>query len=364
MADPPPPPAVDALLRALDLPPRALQCFDPVHPWVDAQRPLLVLAPEFGGAQGVLADRYPASHPLRAVHAAPAPGAEPVATATTLDRAPLDAAAWCLAPLPAAEDVRGLHGLRAVVARLVGPDGCPWDREQTPESLRRYLLEETYEAVEAIDRGDRDGLREELGDLLMHLLMQSALAEHRGDFRLEDVLAGITAKMVRRHPHVFGDEAVDSPDGLLSRWEELKAQERTRPGGDDPDPAGLGGVPTALPALQRAQSLLGRAKRLKQLETAGTAGAGTDPAPPTAAPLAAALPGPPEALGPRLHAALGALLDAPAAPPLGELLWLLAAWASAHDLDAEEALRRRGTSFVDAVRAAAAPGPTRDLDAR
>ena len=140
-----------------------------------------------------------------------------------------------------------LPQLVSIMRRLLAPDGCPWDREQTLESLRPYVIEEAHEVVDAIDKNDLPNLREELGDLLLQIVFQSALAEDKlgGVFGIDDVIAGICQKMTRRHPHVFGDETAADSKAVLARWEELKAQEKAGRGV-------LDGVPRSMPALLRA----------------------------------------------------------------------------------------------------------------
>lgn len=154
-------------------------------------------------------------------------------------------------------DVRDApDGVRGVMDRLRDPvDGCPWDNAQTHESLRPHLLEETYEVLEAIASGDPAELCEELGDLMMQVVLHAKLAEQAGEFTLDDVAEGIRAKLVRRHPHVFGDGTADTPKLVEGAWERLKARERPN------RESVLDGVPRTLPALARAQSILGRAER-------------------------------------------------------------------------------------------------------
>ena len=151
-------------------------------------------------------------------------------------------------------ELRTFAGLRRLVAGLRGPDGCPWDRVQTHESLRPYLLEEASEALEALDEGDPQRLREELGDLLLEVLLHIQIAEETGEFRLGDVVHGIADKLVRRHPHVFGDAIAETPEAVVEQWDELKRQER----GDE---SALSGIPRTLPALAYAQALQRRAQR-------------------------------------------------------------------------------------------------------
>jgi len=129
--------------------------------------------------------------------------------------------------------------------RLLAPDGCPWDREQTLESLRPYVVEEAHEVVDAIDRGAPEELREELGDLLLQIVFQAELARAQGWFGPDDVVRAICEKLVRRHPHVFGEQKVSGTAEVLANWEQIKAQEKAGRGV-------LDGLPKALPALLRA----------------------------------------------------------------------------------------------------------------
>ena len=146
-----------------------------------------------------------------------------------------------------------------IMATLRGPDGCPWDRVQTLASLRPFLLEETYEALEALDAGDHAGLREELGDLLFEIVFLSRIAEEHGHFTIADAIDAVAAKLVRRHPHVFGDaDKLSQPDEVLGRWEELKAAERAA-AGETKTKTLLSGVPLTLPALLRAYEYSTRA---------------------------------------------------------------------------------------------------------
>jgi nucleoside triphosphate diphosphatase len=146
------------------------------------------------------------------------------------------------------------------VARLRAPDGCPWDREQTLETLRPFVLEETYEVLEAIDRGDVEALREEIGDMIFEGVLLAQVCAERGDFTVADSVRSIADKLVRRHPHVFGDAArAKSADEVLGRWEEAKAKERAAAGESNKPKTILGGVPHSLPALLRAHEMGTRA---------------------------------------------------------------------------------------------------------
>ena len=149
-----------------------------------------------------------------------------------------------------------LDELIAVLEHLRAPGGCAWDREQTHESLVRYLVEETYELVDAIESGDSTELVEELGDVLYQVIFHSDIAAEAGQFTLEDVAAHMTAKMVSRHPHVFGDAVADTPDAVMANWEKLKAVEKpTRS-------SVLDGIPAGMPALALADKIVGRADRV------------------------------------------------------------------------------------------------------
>lgn len=139
-----------------------------------------------------------------------------------------------------------------VMARLRAPGGCPWDREQTHESLRPYLLEETYEVLEALDGGEPTAIRDELGDLLLQVVFHAQLAADADRFTIADVTRAITDKLVRRHPHVFGDVQVRDASDVVRNWTRIKGEER-RASGADADT--FAGVPVALPALARAQRL-------------------------------------------------------------------------------------------------------------
>lgn len=152
-------------------------------------------------------------------------------------------------------DPRGasLARLVEIMDRLLAPDGCPWDREQTLDSLRPYLVEESYEVLDALARGDVAGHCEELGDLLMQIVFQSALREAEGAFDIDAVVAGISEKLVRRHPHVFGETAgVDTAAKVLAQWDQIKAAEKADKGGGKKRV--LDGVPHG-PALARAQKI-------------------------------------------------------------------------------------------------------------
>jgi len=163
--------------------------------------------------------------------------------------------------LPPLGQGTSLEEFHELVAHLRAPDGCPWDREQTHLSLRSHLLEESYETIEAIDKEDPDALQEELGDLLLQIVLHAQIASEEGDFNLADVLRGIHEKITRRHPHVFGTTKVSGVDNVLQNWEKIKADERSN-NQAKAEKGLLDGIPLALPALSQAQVIQTRAARV------------------------------------------------------------------------------------------------------
>jgi len=149
-----------------------------------------------------------------------------------------------------------LEHLRATMDRLRSPGGCPWDAEQTHETLLKYLLEESYEFIDAVERGDRVEMREELGDVLLQVFFHARMAEEAEDqpFGIEDVAQGVADKLIRRHPHVFGDAVVTGSEEVLENWEAIKKAEKGRTSAID-------GVPLGQPALPLAAKLLYRAEK-------------------------------------------------------------------------------------------------------
>jgi MazG family protein len=157
--------------------------------------------------------------------------------------------------MPDAEGQTAMDELRGIVARLRAPDGCPWDREQTHDSLRGGLIEEAYEVIEAIDRGNDAELSDELGDLLLQTVMHAQIASEAHRFNFDDVARGVTNKLIRRHPHVFGENKLGTSGEVLKQWDEIK---RTEKGAESV----LDGVSRALPALMRAEKIQKRAARV------------------------------------------------------------------------------------------------------
>ena len=227
-------------------------------------------------------------------------------------------------PVPSASGGERLLDLVRVMARLRGPGGCPWDAEQTHASLARHLLEETYETLEAIDADDPDRLRDELGDVLLQVVFHAEIARTTGGgFDVDDVAEGIVRKLVRRHPHVFGDVEVAGAEEVLSNWERIKEAEKGRAPVDDD-------IPAALPALARASKVQRRASGL------GFAYRTAD----------AALAQLREEVGELEAAAVAGETDAIEAE-VGDVLFAAVAMARTAGVDAEEALRRTTARFSD-----------------
>jgi tetrapyrrole methylase family protein/MazG family protein len=162
--------------------------------------------------------------------------------------------------IPALGEGTSFESFVEIVAHLRAPNGCPWDREQTHETLRKHLLEEAYETIAAIDSGDFNAMREEFGDLLLQVVLQSQIANEEKQFNIHQAIHGIYTKLVRRHPHVFGDLKLDGVQGVLTNWEKLKEAERKDQG--QKEKGLLDGIPIALPALSQAQEYQDRAARV------------------------------------------------------------------------------------------------------
>lgn len=206
------------------------------------------------GSLAVLAALYPPSHRLERL-----PEREPMAL-DTLDADALLASDWLVPALDPIDNLGSPHGIAAISARLRAPDGCPWDRRQTHLTLRPYLLEEAYETVDAIENGSPADLAEELGDLLLQVILHAQFAAEAGAFDLTDVYRSIAGKIVRRHPHVFGDVEVAGVEGVMANWETIKADERAERG--KADDGAFGGPARALPALPGSREIQERASAL------------------------------------------------------------------------------------------------------
>lgn len=205
------------------------------------------------------------------------------------------------------------------MARLRAPDGCPWDREQDHKSLAICLIEECAELLDTIDRADSDHMREELGDVLLQVVFHAHLAAERGEFTFDDVARGISDKLIRRHPHVFGEGRLETSGQVIQQWEAIKAQEK----GAAPAPTGLKPIPPALPALLFAYNVH---KQLAKRDLAAAAGVDV--------------------------AAVARLADGLDEASAGRLLYLLAAACRERGVDPESALRREAKRVADRAEAA------------
>jgi len=248
---------------ALDLAARHHPPFHPDAPALVAQVYSPALASD---VKLTLMNQYPDDHAVALVHAV-GTSEEKVERLPlyAIDRSPHIAhlTALYVPPLPQAS---AFETFQNTIAHLRAPDGCPWDREQDHQTLRTNLLEETYEVLAAIDADDPAAMREEFGDLLLQIVLHSQIALESGEFTLAEVIAGIQAKIIRRHPHVFGDARtrVNGVGEVLANWEKLKAAERVAAGhsAEKPDKGVLGTVPPALPALMQADTYQHRAARV------------------------------------------------------------------------------------------------------
>ena len=205
------------------------------------------------GIHAVLTALYPAGHQLR-----PLPDGQPRAIVSLTDDE-LAESDWLVPALAPLDNLASPHGMAAISARLRATDGCPWDRRQTHASLRPFVLEEAYETVDAIERGEPADLAEELGDLFLQVILHAQLAAEDGVFDLTDVYRTLGAKIVRRHPHVFGNVQVSGADEVLRNWEAIKGAERHEAGGSE---SPFSSVARALPALAASREIQERASSL------------------------------------------------------------------------------------------------------
>jgi tetrapyrrole methylase family protein/MazG family protein len=266
---------------------------------------------------------YPDEHPVRLVHGAGT--ADEVVEDLPLyelDHSPHLGLLSSLFVPPLSENA-AFETFQEVVARLRAPDGCPWDRAQTHLSLRPYLIEEAYEALDALDREDMTDLQEELGDLLLQIVLHAQIGVEEGEFNINQVIEGISTKLIRRHPHVFSEVEVEDVSGVIQNWEAIKAEERQE-NGDSGKKGLLDGVPRALPALLQADEIVERVSRVRfdRLAKMGDLVS--------------------------IREALDALESANSqtlATRLGELLLGIASFAHAHEVGVEDALRETLNRF-------------------
>jgi tetrapyrrole methylase family protein / MazG family protein len=314
------------------------QPFVPAAP-IQVWRPLL-LAQLYGEHVATLAkltllEFYPPDHPVTLVWAAGVPERERVRVLPLyeLDRQhdldPLTCA--YVPPLEQGSELASLDAFQRIVARLRAPDGCPWDREQTHGTLKGNLLEESYEVLAALDAEDPDKLCEELGDLLLQIVLHAQIAVESEEFGLADVIRGIAEKLVRRHPHVFAAEKVADTRDLLRNWERIKQDERDQNHAEDGDRSLLSGVPPNLPALAASQSIQERASRVG-FDWSGLSGVL-------------------DKLGEELGELQAARNQSERLSELGDVLFAAANAARWLDLDAEEALRLANNRFRERFQA-------------
>jgi tetrapyrrole methylase family protein/MazG family protein len=244
------------ILDAIELSQKHIAAFPSDMPVLVAQIYSKLIAAE---VKTTLNTVYPDEHPVFLVHTAGMP--DQVVEKIPLyeiDRSDKTGLTTVLYLPPLAEGI-SFEAFQEVVAHLRAPDGCPWDREQTTQSMRPHLLEEAYEVLAAVDSGDSQKIVEEFGDLLLQIVMNVQIASEAGDYSMTDVIKGIKEKIIRRHPHVFGDLEVKDVKGVLQNWENIKAEEREEIGKNE---GLLDGVPLTLPALSQAQEYQDRVARV------------------------------------------------------------------------------------------------------
>jgi MazG family protein len=229
--------------------------------------------------------------------------------------------------MPHADAGAAFAELVAIMARLRGPDGCPWDREQSLQSLARFVLEEAAEVVDAIERGDADGLREEIGDLIFEGVFLAQISHDDGGFDVTAALEAVCAKLVRRHPHIFAAEATLTPEQVKDQWDLIKAEEKA---GRHAAPSSLlDGIPLAEPALARARSICSRVAKV-----------GFD------WPTAEAVLDKLDEETREVHVAIASGDRDAIEDEIGDMLFVIANLARKLDVDAESALRRANRKFI------------------
>lgn len=276
-----------------------------------------------------LMNQYPPEHPVfvvRGVSEAATPGDRiPLAELDHTDRFDHLTSLY-VPPLP---QPGGFESLQETIAHLRAPEGCPWDREQTHESLRSTLLEETYEVLAALDAGDLEALKEELGDLLLNVVLQVQIATESEEFRMCDVIAEVDAKLRRRHPHVFGDVVVSDAGEVIANWNAIKRQEKSAKG--ETTGSVLDGIAPMLPALAQAQKMAHRAEKAGfRWNSHGDRLA---------------------KVREELEEAANARDDVHRAEEIGDLLFTIADWADGYGIDAETAAREANLKFARRFRA-------------
>lgn len=281
------------------------------------------------GVKLALMRLYPDDHPVTILQAAGNVAMEQVAVVplSELDHGnvivPDHLTTLYIPKVEGLERSRTAEGLQQIIARLRAPEGCPWDRAQTHASIRPNMIEEAYEAVDAIDADDPEALREELGDLLLQVALHAQIAEEAGEFTLEDVYETVNAKLIRRHPHVFGEEKAADATEVLGIWQDAKRKEH---GAGDAPKSLLGGLSRAMPGLAYSQVMQERAARVG-FEWPNREGVL-------------------EKLREELEELAIAKTPEHQREELGDLLFVLVDWARWHDIHAEDAMRGANEKFV------------------
>ena len=313
-----------AILDALELATAHVPPFPPDAPALIAQIHSRAIANE---VKLTLMESYPDEHLVRLVHSAGT-------SQEMVEELPLHAIDQSQSIglltslyLPPLEKGNSFEAFQEIIAHLRAPNGCPWDREQTHQTLRTNLLEETYEALEAIDADDPAEMRKELGDLLLQITLHAQIANEYGEFNIAQVFKSIYDKIIRRHPHVFGDWKVSGVENVLQNWEKLKAAERSEEHNENggPEKGLLDGVALALPALSQAEEIQRRAARVgfDWPDTRGVV----------------------EKINEECHELLNADDLASRSDELGDLLFAVVNLARHYEIDAESALRETNTRF-------------------
>lgn len=224
------------------------------HPPLNPDVAALIIAEtliDLTSIQKILLNQYPPDHEIRVV----LNGRSEKLPLSGLDQLDRPAVTLFIPPLPVPSS---FEYFQEIIAHLRAPEGCPWDRKQTHASLRPYLLEETYEVLDALDSGNDKALREEMGDLLLQIVLHSQIAVEANEFSMADVIAAVNAKIIHRHPHVWGSVEVNDEEDVKTNWDKIKQVEKQKE-----RQSRLDGVPKALPALSQAFSYQDRAARLK-----------------------------------------------------------------------------------------------------
>ena len=313
-----------AIVDALELAAAHVPSFPPDAPALIAQLYSRAVAND---VKLSLMEIYPDEHPVRLVHAAGTPHqAVEDLPLFSIDQSQSIGLLTSLY-LPPLEKGTSFESFQEIIAHLRAPNGCPWDREQDHQTLRTNLLEETYEALAALDADDPAHMREEFGDLLLQITLHAQIANEYGEFNLNQVIKGIYDKIIRRHPHVFGDLTVSGVENVLQNWEKLKADERNqlRKENGGVEKGILDGVEPALPALAQAEEIQARAARVgfDWPDTLGVV----------------------DKINEECHELLNAPDLASRSDELGDLLFAVVNLARHYNIDAESALRETSTRF-------------------